>query len=114
MFLLTHEEFVKNGSIGGTTRAQTLTSERRSEIASYGAWCRWNNVPKKPRRILTTTIRRFYPRYKKDQCERCGFIAEHRCQLDVHHIDGNHQNNDIFNLMTLCANCHRLEHAKRF
>jgi len=28
-------------------------------------------------------------------------------QLDVDHIDGNKKNNDISNLMTLCANCHR-------
>lgn len=43
-------------------------------------------------------------------CERCGFIPEHTCQLDVHHLDHNHYNNDPSNLKTLCANCHRLEH----
>lgn len=32
-----------------------------------------------------------------------------KCQLDVDHIDGNHDNNDISNLKTLCANCHRLK-----
>jgi hypothetical protein len=46
---------------------------------------------------------------KGDVCERCGFVPEHPCQLDVHHRDGNHQNNDPSNLETLCANCHRLE-----
>jgi hypothetical protein len=46
---------------------------------------------------------------KKDYCESCGFIAEHRSQLDVDHIDGNHNNNDMTNLQTLCANCHRLK-----
>ncbi len=51
-----------------------------------------------------------YRKYKKDICERCAFIPEHRCQLDVHHINGNHRNNDPNNLITLCANCHRLEH----
>ena len=50
-----------------------------------------------------------YKKYKKDSCEKCGFIAEHRAQLDVDHIDGNHQNNDPSNLQTLCANCHRLK-----
>jgi hypothetical protein len=47
---------------------------------------------------------------KKDTCERCGFQAEHRCQLDVHHRDGDHDNSDPENLATICANCHRLEH----
>lgn len=44
-------------------------------------------------------------------CERCGFEPEHPCQLDVHHRDGNHNNDAPENLATLCANCHRLEHA---
>ena len=52
-----------------------------------------------------------YKQYKEDTCTRCGFEAEDRAQLDVHHIDGNHFNNDPTNLTTLCANCHRLVHA---
>lgn len=50
-----------------------------------------------------------YTRHKKDYCENCKFVALHRCQLDVDHIDGNHQNNSEDNLRTLCANCHRLK-----
>lgn len=45
----------------------------------------------------------------KDSCESCGFIPVDICQLDVDHIDGNHDNNKISNLQTLCANCHRLK-----
>jgi hypothetical protein len=41
-------------------------------------------------------------------CERCGFIPEDCCQLDVHHKDKDHKNNKQENLITLCANCHRL------
>ena len=48
-------------------------------------------------------------RFKGSFCERCGFIPEDSCQLDVDHIDGNKKNNDICNLQTLCANCHRLK-----
>ena len=51
-----------------------------------------------------------YKKYKKKVCELCGFIAIDKCQLDVHHVDGNHHNNDPNNLKTLCANCHRLIH----
>jgi hypothetical protein len=39
----------------------------------------------------------------------CGFIPKFMCQLDVDHIDGNRENNDVINLQTLCANCHRLK-----
>jgi hypothetical protein len=48
-------------------------------------------------------------KFKKDYCEECGFVAIHRSQLDIDHIDGNHLNNDMANLQTLCANCHRLK-----
>ncbi len=46
---------------------------------------------------------------KKTHCEKCGFVPVHPVQLDVDHIDGNHTNNSRENLMTLCANCHRLK-----
>ena len=54
-----------------------------------------------------------YIEHKKGVCCSCGFIPEHACQLDVDHIDGNHENNNISNLQTLCANCHRLKTAKQ-
>ena len=47
--------------------------------------------------------------HKKDKCEKCGFVPENPCQLDVDHIDGNSKNNAVENLQTLCANCHRLK-----
>lgn len=50
-----------------------------------------------------------YNQYKKDECSFCGFVPVHSCQLDVDHIDGNKKNNDVSNLQTLCANCHRLK-----
>ncbi len=53
-----------------------------------------------------------YPhrKFKKDICEECGFIPKHPRQLDVHHLDMNKKNNEESNLVTLCANCHRLIH----
>lgn len=61
---------------------------------------------KRNKRIKET---RPYLLHRKNSCERCGFIPEHECQLDVDHIDGNHKNNEVSNLQTLCANCHRLK-----
>ena len=61
----------------------------------------------------TSTRKLGYTLYKKDKCEYCGFIPIHTCQLDVDHIDGNKHNNDLNNLMTLCANCHRLKTHKQ-
>ena len=46
---------------------------------------------------------------KKSYCEKCGFVAVHRVQLDIDHKDGNHKNDKEDNLQTICANCHRLK-----
>lgn len=50
-----------------------------------------------------------YRKVKKELCELCGFVPIHPCQLDVDHVDGDHTNNNLINLQTLCANCHRLK-----
>lgn len=50
--------------------------------------------------------------FLKPVCEQCGFVAEHRCQLDLDHKDGNALNHKQENLQTLCANCHRLKTLK--
>lgn len=59
----------------------------------------------------TKNDRRLYPYkiYKKEKCERCGFVPEHSSQLDVDHIDGDNSNNQPSNLQTLCSNCHRIK-----
>ena|SRR3990167_71992 len=63
-----------------------------------------------------------YLKHRKMQCEnRDGHITGHKCrskiewdgQLDVHHKDKNHENNDPANLETLCKNCHALAHKKK-
>lgn len=53
--------------------------------------------------------RKYYRQFLKSVCERCGFVALHPCQLDIHHKDVDRTNNVESNLETLCSNCHRLE-----
>jgi 5-methylcytosine-specific restriction endonuclease McrA len=61
------------------------------------------------RRNSSIEQKRPYRKHVKSFCESCGFVPQHMCQLDVDHIDGNNSNNDLTNLQTLCANCHRLK-----
>jgi 5-methylcytosine-specific restriction endonuclease McrA len=37
------------------------------------------------------------------QCKLCGSTSS---TIDVHHLDGNHKNNDLNNLIFLCRSCH--------
>lgn len=47
---------------------------------------------------------------KNSCCERCGLHTWQDVQipLELHHIDGNHINNNLANLQILCPNCHAL------
>lgn len=42
------------------------------------------------------------------KCECCGLTEwlEKPINLEVHHIDGNHNNNELDNIQLLCPNCH--------
>lgn len=55
---------------------------------------------------------RFFRENKKACCDKCGFIPTNDRQMDIHHKDHDHDNNEKSNLETLCANCHRLAHVK--
>ena len=48
--------------------------------------------------------------YKERKCEKCGNTEWQGMPipLQVHHVDGNHLNNDVNNLQVLCPNCHAL------
>jgi hypothetical protein len=45
------------------------------------------------------------------KCEKCGY-SEHPEILGVHHINHDHSDNRIENLIVLCPNCHSLEHGR--
>lgn len=50
-------------------------------------------------------------RLELGKCERCPYVAEDLCQLDVDHIIRRTEggSDDPENLVVLCANCHRLK-----
>ena len=46
---------------------------------------------------------------KEKVCEKCGSTQS----IDVHHIDGNYNNNTPENIMILCRSCHMKEHRPK-
>ncbi len=65
--------------------------------------------------IATSKLRTLLIRdgLKEEKCERCN-NAEwmgQKIPLELHHIDGNHFNNKLENLMILCSNCHMQIHG---
>lgn len=55
---------------------------------------------------------------KQFKCELCGLTewngSKDDLVIELHHIDGNHSNNSIDNLMFLCPNCHRMLTRKQW
>ena len=54
----------------------------------------------------STAYRRNAFDYYPHKCAICGWNEDKRI-LEVHHIDENHDNNELNNLMILCPICHK-------
>ena len=86
-------ERIYSSSCGSCDHSKNPSKKKSKRSPQY--WKKWKQYS--------------YTAGKGLSCEKCGFIAEDPCQLDVDHIDGDHKNNHPDNLQTLCANCHRLK-----
>lgn len=83
----------------GKNKVAISMSDNKMYMRKFCNTCADNKYKKKYRVIINS----------KSVCEKCGFVPDLDCQLDVDHIDGNSRNNDRSNLVILCANCHRLK-----
>lgn len=89
-------------SVCGSTRLRKKQNGWRC-YTSEARWMKKNtNWPRKGEKVR-------YRAFLKPCCERCGFVPEDLCQLDIDHVNGDHHDNRPENLQTLCANCHRLK-----
>lgn len=61
---------------------------------------------------LSKTIRNYLLEKANYQCELCGWNKvnpiTNKAPLEIHHIDGDYENNKLENLQVLCPNCHSL------
>ena len=71
-----------------------------------------NNPNWKPTKELKYTVRHALRRRIKARDKVCQECGSPEC-LQVHHLDGNHSNNDESNLILLCANHHAAHHRAR-
>ena len=58
------------------------------------------------------TSKEEYRRLFRDEefvCARCGY-SEFKLAVQIHHRDGDHDNNERENLIPLCSNCHQTLH----
>jgi len=53
-------------------------------------------------------LRLIEEKYFEEKCYKCGNVywLEYKMPLELHHIDGNKNNNSLDNLQLLCPNCH--------
>ena len=61
--------------------------------------------------IFNERLKDWIRRRDDRRCQRCKTHSKHLTRdLCVHHIDGNHLNNDHDNLISLCGKCHGQTH----
>lgn len=94
--------YASSGS--GINTIKKILQENKIDVSHFKGHA-WN---KNSDSLSWTTIRKNYIESKPYACEICGISEWNNkpISLTVHHVDGNHFNNDFSNLMLLCPNCH--------
>ena len=79
---------------------------------AINAWLRGEESGTKKNGQLSQTIRNYLLEQANYQCELCGWheinTTTGKVPLEVHHVDGDYENNRPENLQVLCPNCHSL------
>lgn len=105
--------YVKSG--GGTQEALKQAVKERNLDTSHFKGQAWNKgnfnhdsfkkgaIKKNGRTTLKALLS-----IRERKCENCGLSTwlGKPINLEIHHIDGNHGNNEFSNLQLLCPNCH--------
>lgn len=84
-------------------RRSRLTGEAREDALAQGR--RWNR-----KQLYGTGANEAWDR-DNGCCALCGTAYERKWSIEVHHIDGNHENTVAENMVLLCVPCHKLVHA---
>jgi len=89
-------------------RHDKVKGEARPFNGDWVCWgARLGRHPTKPKRVIRLL------KQQHGRCPHCGLRFTTEDVLEVHHTDGNHNNNRPANLVLLHAHCHDVAHSKR-
>ena len=89
-------------NVGHTPWNKGITDKRQTK-----ALREYHHCGRRKDKILKEDTSKYH-KHIKNECEICGTTEN----LEVHHIDKNHSNNNTSNLMTLCESCHGRTHTQ--
>lgn len=94
-------------ALKGGTHTGDVVKQRNETRKKKGEWHSEETKQKISKALIKSEItRNTYRKYKRKSCAMCG----DKGKLWVHHKDGNRNNNEINNLMTICPSCHLYIH----
>ncbi len=105
------------GNLIVTLEHKILTLDRgwqQVKDLKYGDYLlyRFNNKMSYSKRTLSNSFKNKALFFYKERCSICGYHKKN-IPLDVHHLDGNRNNNEVKNLLVVCPNHHReIEYGK--
>jgi len=99
--------YIKIGKIGSKGKKFSIQSKEKMRIAKFGKYFGENNPHYKNGNYIGESLyRKIAMDNYKQECSICGRMDD----LEVHHIDKNHKNNQLNNLVILCPRCHSWVH----
>ena len=104
-------ERVKDIFNGHTYKVNGYTNVRCNKTPYDGDWVYWS----KRQDLRYETLHYKIAKRQKYQCGKCKLYFQSKERIEIHHMDGNPQNNRYKNLMAVHRFCHQLEpnHGKK-
>jgi len=107
--LTTDDSIYFCGDYEKTNKKYSLTSKKQiTKGKKYGSHFGFPTGEKNPGYIDGSYIR--YRNFKNETPNICKLCGQNKTRIEVHHVDGNRNNNDFTNLQKLCVSCHKKIH----
>jgi 5-methylcytosine-specific restriction endonuclease McrA len=96
---------------GHTYKVNGYINVRRGKTPYDGDWVYWSQRQD----LRYETLRYKVAKWQKYRCGKCNLYFHSRDHIEIHHLDGNPQNNKYKNLLAEHRSCHQFEpnHGKK-